>query len=930
MGDPKNQLSALHGLLCPDTLRVALRSARDSDIPAREGLKELLSNSSPGVHESTDTVPHDEEFSRWQRCLEVLVEEFLSRKQELLRINKARRNQIESFIRARSKLNVTLEDTVLSRLGSPEQEALQLFAHQACVFHLLQIILVKRWVDRGLLPANCLKLSDQTLNWQITSFLRKNSPKGMMARHDWSFLKQNLFSWFSPSKDTWERLRLLLEPVDLSAENGDFPARLLRSLGTRSRLSLLGFNPTLIDSGALWRLLLEQKAFDLRLDSADSLDFSSECGGPVLVSGLKNGESLNALRELSSKKELHGAWAFTDSEFERFLSEMFILWDCASEIPRINIHPRSLLRDLSRDATKAASLFADGLKMPYQAQFGACFQDGDGEELEDATYLLDQLRENGLLLVASDLFWPTDPNDTCERMREAVLRKASVRLIIDLRQLTGSSGETLPKGVFLLEKCSSKELRDSNRPQILRARGHLQKQQVPSAWQAILEHVRQESSPGEVSVKSLSSLGEGVRLEAMAAAASQQELRSSPWITLSDPAFYEASGRLRRSPNKAYTLGTIMRWKQGMPQPSQRAVLLQEHSKSLLAASPGEGTGFSADAPEYFFLPDSSVVEQPAYYLAQIYSAPVQFWYRLELEQNAGKRLKQAERQSEQRLKLMPLVRLFEQGTLLPVQGAGILKHVDSLDEVRTQLSGIFRQTSLGMTERSRLHHIILALENSVKQNLEVCTDFSRHLFPDLEIKRWQVPGSLPELSPTLSLDIFRHLDRSPLLQHPSIHVTKLRPVHDFKVTNSSFEEMPLGALGELKIFHGMDAVMKLTGPSLLLKAAAEEIQRRLGRPWRETADRILFPTDFMLVQTQLKEVVRSIDRQLQLTREHLAVLDQIFCCLFGLSTSFADESVRIAMRRHLSPDDGKIQLRFQKESVFRPADLGFPTEILQ
>src|SRR5690606_14835230 len=102
---------------------------------------------------------------------------------------------------------------VNSRIGSPEQEALQLFAHQAGVFHLLQVILLKRWVDRGLLPADALKLGEQTLNWQITTFLRRNSPKGVMARHDWSFLKLNLFSWFSPSKETWERLRLLLEPA---------------------------------------------------------------------------------------------------------------------------------------------------------------------------------------------------------------------------------------------------------------------------------------------------------------------------------------------------------------------------------------------------------------------------------------------------------------------------------------------------------------------------------------------------------------------------------------------------------------------------------------------------------------------------------------------------------------------------------------------
>lgn len=914
----------MRGLLCPDTLRAALRTTRDPSLPAREGLKEFLS--APAI--SAPPPPVEEEFSRWERGLEILVEEFTNRKHELLRLNKARKSQIEEFIRARSKLDLKLEDALQSRLGSPEQEALQLFAHQACVFFLLQTLLLKRWVDRKLLGADCLNLHGQTLNWQITGFLRKNSPKGMMSRHDWSFLKQNLFSWFSPSKETWERLRLLLEPVDLSKESVDFPARLLQSLGARSRLSLLGFTPKLIDSSALWRLLLEQKAFDLRLDSAAQLDFAHEGSGPVLVSGLKNGESLNSLRELSHRKELHGAWAFTDSDFERYLSEMFILWDSASEIPRINIHPRSVLRVLSKDAAKASSLFADGAKMPYQAQFGACFQEGEGEELSDVSYLLDQLRENGLLLVAANVFWPTEASDACEKIREAVLRKASVRLVIDLRQLTGGSGEHLPKGVFLLEKCSSKELRDSNRPQILRIRGHLQKQQVSSAWDAIIEHIRHESTPGEVSVRALSSLGEGVRLEAMAAAASQQELRSSPWITLSDPAFYEASGRLRRSPSKAFTLGMILRWKSGMQAPSQRGILLQEQSKSLLAATPNDTGIFQADLPQYLFLPESSVAEHPSFFVAQVHSAPVQFWYRLEQEQNAGRRQKQLERQSEQRLKLMPLMRLFEQGTLVPVQQPAPV--IESIDDARQQLQAIFRQPSLGMSERARLHQLILGLENSVRQNLEVCADFSQHLFPSLEVKRWNIPTSVPEPSPMLALDIFRHLDRSSLLQHPSVHVTKLRAAHDFKVTNVAFQEMALGGLGELTVFQGMDAVLKLNGPSLLLKAALDEVQRRLGRPWRETAEKILFPTDFMLVQAQLKEVVRSIERQLQLTRQYLALLDQVFCCLFGLSPSFADESVRIAMRRHLSPEETPIQGRFQKEQLFRPAGLEGPTEILQ
>jgi hypothetical protein len=917
----------MNGLFCPDTLRAAFRTARESDMPAREGIKELLTPNSPNssaaaeAHSASMAMP---EFARWERCLELLVEEFLTRKFELLKLNKARREKIEEFIRERAKIETTLENAVQSRLGSPEHEALQLFAHQVCVFHLLQVLLLKRWVDRDLVSAESLKLSGQTLNWQITSFLKKNSRNGMMQRHDWSFLKQNLFSWYSPTRETWERLRLLLEPANLAVETGDFPARLLRSLGSHTRLSLLGFTPSLIDSGALWRLLLEQKAFDLRLDSVDQLDIASETSGPVLLSGLRNGESLNSLRELARGKELHGAWAFTNSDFERYLSEMFILWECASEIPRINIHPRPLLKELSRDVVKATSFFGDGMRMPYQAHFGACFQDGEGDELEDVSYLLDQLKENGLLLISSDVFWPTDSDAAAERLRDAVLRKASLRLIVDLRQLTGNGGERIPKGVYLLEKCSSKELRDSNRPQILRARGHLQPQSAQATWGRVIESIRHETSPGEVSVKTF----DGVRLESMAAAASQQELRSSPWITLSDPAFYEASGRLRRNPSKAFTIGTIMRWKDGMQIPSQRGLVFQEHSKNLLAGLPGESSIFAEDTPRYLLLPEASVVEQPAFFVAQVLSAPVQFWYRLELEQNIGKRQKQIERQSEQRLKLMPLIRLFEPGTLLPAPSA--LKAIESIDEVRHQLMSIFRQATLGMNEKSRLHQIVLSLEHSVRQSLEVCSDFSRHLFPELTIQRSNIPATLPDLSPKMALDIFRHLDHSPILQHPAIHQARLRQAHDFKVTNCSFEESAVGAMGELKIFHGIDAVIKLSGPSLLLKAAHEEVQRRLGRPWRETAARIAFPTDFMLVQTQLKEVIRSIERQLQATREQLAMLDQIFCCLLGLSPSFTDESVRIAMRRHLSPDDNRVNARFQKEQVFTPAGLEAPTVILQ
>lgn len=926
---PKNGVG-LDGLLCPNALQSALRFAHASDIRAREGIKELLAPNpalpAAGPAQTANEATGD--MDRWHHCLDVLVDDFLARKSELARLNKARRDQIEDFLRTHAGPAASLEEALRGKLGSASQEALLLFAHEAAVFHLLQILLVKRWADLGLMDESVLAPSQQTVNWRITAFLRKNSPKGMMGRHDWSFLKQNVFSWYSPSAEAWERVRLLLSPVNLAGESSDFPARILEAMADRSRLSLLGIQRSLFDARSLWRLLLEQKAYDLRLGSAAEWDFSA-ADSAILVSGLKNGESLNALRELSRAKELHGIWAYTDSDLERYLSEIFILWNSASEIPQINIHPRRHLKD--KDA-KAAPLFGEKARVPYQAQLAACFPGNGCRELEDSVSFLDQLKENGLLLVASDCFWPTDQSDKAQRLREAALRSTSVRLILDLRQLNGADGEHLPKGICILEKCSSKELRDSSRPHIVRLRGHLSRAQAEQVWAAIIGLMQQESAPGDVIVNSIASASEAVKVESMAAAACQNQLKAAPWVTLSDPHFYELSGRLRRTPNKAFTLGSILRWKKGASLPTQRGVLLREcEGKALLAALGSEPLDDSEE-PGFLFVPESSMPEGAQFFSAQVHSAPVQFWFRLEMEQltqKGARSTKQPERQAEQRLKLMPMVRLFEPGTLLPVTSPS--RPFASLDEARSRLSRAFR--SFGMAERLDVHQTILALENSIRQNIELCQEFTKHLFPELRIRRWDLPTTLPEIAPTVALEIFGHLDRSSILQHPSVHVTKLRPTHDFKVSNAVLNELQLGGLAELQVFHGMDAILRLSGPSLILRAAQAELQKRFGRPWSECLERLKFPTDIGLVQTQVKEVLRSIQQQLQLTRDCISLMDQTFCCLFGLAANFEDEKARQTIRHHLSPEEGKIVVSFQRPGIVAPIRReGFesPTGFLQ
>jgi hypothetical protein len=632
--DKKPALS-LEGLLCPDTLRSAFREAQNPDLPAREGLKELLGSKREYANSEKNLEP--EEFSKLERCQDLLVEEFLTRKQDLLRLNRERKNQILDFFQKRIQKEISLEEAVFSRIGSPEHEALLLFAHQASLFQLLQTLLIKKWSDKNLIFTNKSDGKDQTLNWQIISFLKKNSPKGIIQRHDWSFLKLNLYSWFSPSAEVKERLRLLLEGSNFQSEGGEYLVGFVRFLGSRNRLSQVGIHPNLISSKLTWKILLAFKNFYEGKDSEPLL--SPESTGSILVSGLKNGETLNALRDLSENNMLQGVWAFTDSDFEKYLSEIFILWESASEIPQMNIHSRAVLKEISKDAFRAVPLFENGQKTPQSAQFGGCFHQAQGEELKDVPVLLDQIREGGLLLICSETYWPTDTDTLSENLREAILRKANVRFMLDLRQLHGLNQERVPKSIVLLEKSTSKEIRDSNRPQIVKIRGQASSNYLQSIWGQVLDLFQRDLVPGEVFSKALNQNTENLKIESMSAAAAQIELRSKPWITLTDPTFYAASSRLRSYPNRAYTLGTLIKWNQKNGVPSPRGVFLKEEESRLRAyienSKPNE-----SDASLFFFIPESSLLEKPDFFRSQILSAPVQFWLRLELENSLGKKVK--------------------------------------------------------------------------------------------------------------------------------------------------------------------------------------------------------------------------------------------------------------------------------------------------
>ena len=144
-GGKMKSLGGLNGLLCSSTLRSTLGSQHGPGLNAREGLKDLLlrpqnlqespHSKTPLAQDSSAVFKTDPNLHRWERCLALLVEDFISRKGDLLRLNKARREQIEAYLRSYSGNEISLEKATQGRLGSPEQEALQLFASQCAAFH---------------------------------------------------------------------------------------------------------------------------------------------------------------------------------------------------------------------------------------------------------------------------------------------------------------------------------------------------------------------------------------------------------------------------------------------------------------------------------------------------------------------------------------------------------------------------------------------------------------------------------------------------------------------------------------------------------------------------------------------------------------------------------------------------------------------------
>ncbi|MCO5144238.1 MAG: hypothetical protein M9962_14205 [Oligoflexia bacterium] len=923
----------LSSLICVSTLHASMNTrAQTGNSAAREDIKQLLGAKTHSsatnkitTENSTANQVISESSSRWEHCLDILRDDFLSRKSELLKLNRARKAQIESHLTSESLPKFEIEKAVSSRQGSLENEALLSFATQTSLFHLLQYLVVKRLTDKGLIQYKPIDSEQYSVNWLITSYLKTKNPKGLLAKHEWSFLKQNIFSWFSPSLETRSRVSLILGSDNFANLSADFPFLIISQIRSASRFSNLGLEspPEFIE--LQWNLL---RTFLNESMSINGLGSHPQSISSMVLSGLQSGKTVAGLKSVFGSSSPDDILAFGENVFDRYLSELMVLWDHADYQTKISFLSNDLAQELDSKKTKSQNLFPYSKKSSMSSEVGACFHTKMGRELEDISNSTRHHKRGSPILISSrSSFWCTENSDQFVKIRDQVLKKSTVKIILDLRQVT--SPQNLPsRSIVFLEKCSSKEIRDSNRPLIIRARGSLESDILEKFSDLFKRIIQNEKSPGEINTFELDSInGQRLKIESMMAAANQGQLKTSPWITLSDPIFYEASAKIRRSPSKAFSFSSILKWSKNIKLQSENYLYLSEDQNGLYAdTKPSEK---NEDDQTFLFMPEQSVSENIQYFYSQINSAPIQFWYALESEHIEKQSIKSKHRQSEQRLKLMPLVRLFSPNTLLPTQNS---ISYSSIKELKARLSHSLKPANFGDRERTELYWTILNLESSLNQNLAQAKELTRHIFPELKLSRLYLPESLPEICPSIALSVFSHLDQRNILQHPSIQIQKIRPNHDFKITDVELSPLSISSVSELIIYHGKDAYLKIIGPSFYLTATKKIVDTRLGRPWLETAKLISLPTDSALFQIQLREVINYAADQIKRTRDLAETIDQIFLVLFNMSSSFEDQKVLEGIKKHLNPTDVHSFTRnsFENEFTATPASFGLTKGLLQ
>ncbi|OGQ35619.1 MAG: hypothetical protein A3F16_04845 [Deltaproteobacteria bacterium RIFCSPHIGHO2_12_FULL_43_9] len=159
--------------------------------------------------------------------LNYLTNDVFHRKHELLQLTASRREKVLHDLdqiasnSTYSDKNITQEqfETLIYSDDPETEKVLSIFSHRVAYSTLLKFILVKYWVDLGLLNEKNVKYSD--LNWTISKILSSVTQNLVADKHSWLFIKQNSYSWYRTPQELIEVIIQRLQPFSLRDSSCD-------------------------------------------------------------------------------------------------------------------------------------------------------------------------------------------------------------------------------------------------------------------------------------------------------------------------------------------------------------------------------------------------------------------------------------------------------------------------------------------------------------------------------------------------------------------------------------------------------------------------------------------------------------------------------------------------------------------------------------
>ncbi|OGQ17744.1 MAG: hypothetical protein A3B70_05300 [Deltaproteobacteria bacterium RIFCSPHIGHO2_02_FULL_40_11] len=229
---------------------------------------------------------------------------------------------------------------------------------------------------------------------------------------------------------------------------------------------------------------------------------------------------------------------------------------------------------------------------------------------------LSKLREGGKLAFLTETYWPTE--EGASLLRKYILQNSKVLSIVDL-------GDTHPRYITLLEKCTHKEFRDVNKIKIVKVHFQNDTPKEEYIFGKLLQKVELIDRPGKIfSDETLEIYFSGVN---------QGELNENPWQQICDTGF---SKILKQIVSFKTTLNYFCEIQENTPFSENENVLmtpetsLTNHFKIFEKRNkPGN----------YLTLhPKPICKESPLYILAILNSPVINFWYGNHSTKKNGKR----------------------------------------------------------------------------------------------------------------------------------------------------------------------------------------------------------------------------------------------------------------------------------------------------